>query len=86
MTDLEGQSAEHLQSQQQFISNALKEAQEAKDELTSKLQGHLTKNFAFITEEEAALAKLLTITENCAGIHKRLVIRMHQKFIFKNTF
>ncbi len=36
MTVLEGQSAEHLHSQQKFLSSALKTAQQDKDKLSNR--------------------------------------------------
>ena len=57
MTLVDSLSADHMHSEQTFLSAALKSAQGATDARTERLQRHLTNTIAQTAEVEAAMQR-----------------------------
>ena len=57
MTVVDSLSADHMHSEQTFLSAALKGAQAATDARTERLQRHLTNTIAQTAEVEAAMQR-----------------------------
>ena len=62
MTLMDSLSADHMHSEQTFLSGALKGAQAATDARTERLQRHLTNTIAQTAEVEAAMQRQVRLS------------------------
>ena len=62
MTLVDSLSADHMHSEQTFLSGALKGAQAATDARTERLQRHLTNTIAQTAEVEAAMQRQVRLS------------------------
>lgn len=76
MTLIDSLSADHMHSEQTFLSAALKSAQAATDARTEHLQKHLTNTIAQTAEVEAAMQRQVRqCSENPESIRGQLPYR-----------